>query len=274
MEQYRLTDNFFKDLFMEEERKKAIVTGGSRGIGRGVALVLVKAGYDVAFSYNTAENEALSLQEEICSIGGRSFLYQVNFENDGTACPFVEQAIVDLGGLDLLVCNAGVTRYNSLLTVDEEFIDRIYNLNYRSYIIMAGAASRHFVDKKVKGNIIFIASTRGIRAYPEDCIYGSLKAALIRAVESMALEMGQYGVRVNCIAPGATAIRGNYTMEELTHSPFTKSIAIPRKGTPAEIGYMVEYLASEKAAYITGDTIKIDGGLILPGPPEKPRTGT
>ena len=153
---------------MEEERKKAIVTGGSRGIGRGVTLVLAKAGYDVAFSYNTAKKEALSLQEEICSIGGRGFFYQVNFENDGTACPFVEQAIVDLGGLDLLVCNAGVTRYNSLLTVDEEFIDKLYNLNYRSYIIIAGAAARHFTSANVRGNIIFIASTRGIRAYPED----------------------------------------------------------------------------------------------------------
>ena len=258
---------------MPTDRKKAIVTGASRGIGRGTALVLAKAGYDIAFSYNTAKEEAQSLQDEIKSLGGQSFYYQVNFENDGVACPFTEQAIKDLEGLDLLVCNAGVTRHNSLLTVDEEFINKLYNLNYRSYIITSGAAARYFTEKKVKGNIIFIASTRGIRAYPEDCIYGSLKAALIRAVESMALEMGRYGVRVNCIAPGATANRGSFSMEELTQAPFTRNIAIPRKGTPAEIGCMVEYLASEKAAYITGDTIKIDGGLILPGPPERKHDG-
>jgi len=254
---------------MAEERKKAIISGGSRGIGRGVALVLAKAGYDIAFSYNTAKEEAQSLQNEIATLGGKSYFYQVNFENDGVACPFAEQAIKDLGGLDLLVCNAGRTRFNSLLTVNEEFINKLCNLNYRSYIILAGCAARYFADNKVKGNIIFIASTRGIRAYPEDCVYGSFKAALIRAAESMALEMGQYGVRVNCIAPGATANRGDYSMEELTKAPFTRNIAIPRKGTPAEIGYLVEYLASEKAAYITGVTIKIDGGLILPGPPEK-----
>ncbi|MCL2879498.1 MAG: SDR family oxidoreductase, partial [Treponema sp.] len=192
---------------MAAERKKAIISGGSRGIGRGVALVLAKAGYDIAFSYNTATEEAQSLRDEIISLGGRSFLYQVNFENDGVAVPFVEQAIKDLGGLDLLVCNAGKTRFNSLLAVDEEFINKLFNLDYRSYIIMAGAAARYFTDTKVKGNIIFISSTRGFRAYPEDCVYGSFKAALIRAVESMALEMGQYGVRVNCIAPGATANR-------------------------------------------------------------------
>lgn len=253
---------------MAADRKRAIISGGSRGIGRGVALVLAKAGYDIAFGYNTAKEKAQSLQEEISSLGSRSFFYQVNFEDDGVACPFAERAIKDLGGLDLLVCSAGKTRFNSLLTVDEEFINKLCNLNYRSSIILAGAAARYFTDNKVKGNIIFIASTRGIRAYPEDCVYGSFKAALIRAAESMALEMGQYGVRVNCIAPGATANRENYSMEELTKAPFTRNIAIKRKGTPEEIAYMVEYLASEKAAYITGVTIKIDGGLILPGPPE------
>jgi len=254
---------------MAAERKKAIITGGSRGIGRGIALVLTKAGYDITFSYNTEKEKAQSLQDEISSLGGRSFFYQVNFENDGVAVPFVEQAIQDLGGLDLLVSNAGRTRFNSLLTVNEEFINKLCNLNYRSGIVLAGAAARYFTDNKVKGNIIFISSTRGIRAYPEDCIYGSFKSALIRATESMALEMGPYGVRVNCIAPGATAHHENYSMEELTKEPFTRNIAIPRMGTPAEIGYMVEYLASEKAAYITGVTIKIDGGLILPGPIEE-----
>jgi len=254
---------------MKEKRKKAIISGGSRGIGRGVALVLARAGYDIAFSYNTVMEEAQSLQNEINLLGGRSFFYQNDFENDNVAGPFAEQAIEDLGGLDLLVCNAGKTRFNSLLTVNEEFINKLCNLNYRSYIVMAGVAARYFTDNKVKGNIIFIASTRGIRAYPEDCVYGSFKAALIRAVESMALEMGQYGVRVNCIAPGATANRENYSIEELTKAPFTRNMAIPRKGTPEEIGYLVDYLASEKAAYITGVTVKIDGGLILPGPPEK-----
>ena len=253
---------------MPECRKKAVITGGSRGIGRGIALVLAKAGYDVAVNYHTAREEAQSLQEELQALGARCFYAQASLEQDGVAGPFMENAIAELGGLDLLVCNAGVTRWNSLLTVDEAFINGLYNLNYRSYLITAGVAARHFVDKNVKGNIIFIASTRGYRAYPEDCVYGSLKAALIRAVESMALEMGKYGVRVNCIAPGATAVRGDFTPEELTSLPFTKKIPVPRAGTPAEIGYMVEYLASDKAAYITGDTIKIDGGLILPGIPE------
>jgi NAD(P)-dependent dehydrogenase (short-subunit alcohol dehydrogenase family) len=248
--------------------RKAFVTGGSRGIGRGIAKVLAKEGYDVAITYNTKLDEAKSLAAEIEQLGRKCFYYQASLEQDDVPEKVTKRAIEDLGGIDLLVCNAGVTRHNSLLTVDRESIDFLYKLDYRSYILCSKVAANYMVDNKIKGNIIFISSTRGIRAYPEDCLYGSLKAALNRAVESMALEMSHYGIRVNCVAPGATANRGNYTMEELTKSNIAKKIPAGRFGTPEEVGYLVEYLASDKAEYITGVTIKIDGGLILPGMPE------
>lgn len=249
--------------------KKAFVTGGSRGIGRGIAKVLAERGYDIAITYNSAEDEAKSLCEEIKTLGRKCFYYQASLENADVPEAVTKQAIQDLGGIDLLVCNAGLTKHNSLLTVDADFIDFLYGLNYRSYILCSKVAANYMVDNNIKGNIIFIASTRGIRAYPEDCIYGSLKAALIRGVESMALEMAEYGIRVNCIAPGMTAIRGDFSMEELTGRPFSQKIPLKRSGTPREIGYMVNFLASDECGYITGDTVKIDGGLILPGIPER-----
>lgn len=248
--------------------KKAFITGGSRGIGRGITQVLASSGYDIAFTYHSQVEEAKSLEAEIKGMDRKCFYYQASLENGDVPEKVTGQAIDDLGGLDLLVCNAGITRHNSLLTVDQESIDFLYGLNYRSYILCAKVAANHMKDNKIKGNIIFISSTRGIRAYPEDCLYGSIKAALNRGVESMALEMSHYGIRVNCIAPGATAIRGNYIGEELSQSNFAKKIPVGRLGTPEEVGYLAEYLASEKAGYITGATIKIDGGLILPGMPE------
>ncbi|HZJ58410.1 MAG TPA: SDR family oxidoreductase [Clostridia bacterium] len=248
--------------------KRAFVTGGSRGIGRGIAWVLAKAGYDIAITYNTQEEEARSLASEIEDLGKKCFYYQASMEQVDVPEAITARAIEDLGGIDLLVCNAGLTRKHSLLTMTADEIDFLYGLNYRGYLLCSKVAANYMVDNKVKGNIIFIASTRGIRSYPDDSIYGSLKAALIRGTESFALEMSQYGIRVNCVAPGATAIRGDFTHEELSSSNLAKKIPAGRFGTPKEVGYLVEFLASEKADYITGATIKIDGGLILPGMPE------
>jgi NAD(P)-dependent dehydrogenase (short-subunit alcohol dehydrogenase family) len=120
----------------------------------------------------------------------------------------------------------------------------------------------------VPGRIIFIASTRGIRAYPEDNIYGSLKAALIRSVQSLALELANYNITVNCIAPGAIKVRGDVAPEGLAEGYLAGKIPMKRFGSPEEIGYLAAYIASDEAGYITGETIRIDGGLILPGPKE------
>ena len=250
-------------------RKKAYVTGGSRGIGRGIVRVLSTAGYDIVFTYNSKKEEAEQLKTETEKKGVSCEYFQASLDQPDVAVPAAEKAIRILGGIDLFVSNAGLTKHNSLLTVEPELIDFVYTLNYRSYILGSKVAANYMVDNKIKGNIIFIASTRGIRAYPEDCLYGSLKAGLIRATESMALEMAPYGIRVNCVAPGMTEVRGESTPEVLTAGEFPKKIPLGRKGSSEEVGYLVEYLASEKAAYMTGNTVKIDGGLILPGMPER-----
>lgn len=245
--------------------KKAFITGASRGIGRGIALALAEEGYDIAFTYHSQEAEAKALCNEISALGCRCFYYQATLQEPEVPQAITQQAIDDLGGLDVLVANAGLTRHNSILTVTQEDIDFVYSLNFRSYILCSQVAASYMVEHEIKGSIIFISSTRGLRSHPEDCLYGGLKAGLNRGAESMALELAPYGIRVNVVAPGAIEVRDN----PLNGSAFDQLIPMKRKGTPQEVGQLVSYLVSEKSSYMTGNTVKLDGGLILPGIPEQ-----
>jgi NAD(P)-dependent dehydrogenase (short-subunit alcohol dehydrogenase family) len=249
--------------------KNVFITGGSRGIGAGIVRVLSAAGYDIAFTYHTEQGEAEALQKKVEALGRRCFFYQAALEEPEVPLEVSARAVKDLGGIDLLVCNAGLTRYNDLLNLDPALIDFVFSLNFRSYLLCAKAAANDMVARGAPGNIIFITSTRGIRAYPEDALYGGVKAALNRAAESMALDMAKHRIRVNCVAPGATAVRGGYSPEELSAGTFAPKIPLGRRGSPDEVGYLVRYIASDEAAYMTGNTIKLDGGLILPGMPER-----
>ncbi|MDR1060488.1 MAG: SDR family oxidoreductase [Clostridiales bacterium] len=260
--------------------KKAIVTGASRGIGRGIALCLARDGYDVAISYSTRAEDAESLKREIEARHGRAcHVFQASLQEPGEGVRLFGAAAERLGGLSLLVNNAGVTRLESILDLSEEILDHLINLNFRNYLLMAREAARHMVRHGVRGNIVNITSSRGERAYPGDSVYGGLKAGLNRAVQSMALDLAPYGIRVNNVAPGATRVR---TVEDLeregrgagNYHYLDSRIPLERYGTPEDIGNAVAFLASDKAAYITGVTLRIDGGLILPGMPEFPINGS
>ncbi len=251
--------------------KKAIVTGGSRGIGRGIAIKLAEAGYDVAITYATAAASAEAVKETIEAMGRKCYIYQVDLSDCSKAQPFVRQAAKDLGGLDLLVNNAGLTLTGHIADMPVKKIDTLINLDFKSYLLCTQTAARYMVKRGIKGNIINITSSRGERAYPFDSIYGGVKAALNRAVQSMALDLAPYGIRINNVAPGATQVR---TKEDLNidHDPYAElasRIPLERVGTPEDIAEAILFLASEKASYITGITLRVDGGLILAGMPER-----
>ena len=252
------------------DRKCALVTGGSRGIGRGIAVVLARSGYDLAITYASAEEEAVQTAAQVQESGGRCFVYQAALENDGVPETVASQAIAALGRLDLMVNNAGLTRLATLDKLDSGLMDFVYRLNWRAPMLCAQAAARHMIDRQIQGSIVNIASTRGIRAYGNDHLYGAMKAALIRSSESLALELSAYGIRVNVIAPGATMVRGEINRETAAQIGWAHKIPLGRYGTPEEVGHAVAYLASDQAAYITGAVLKMDGGLILPGMPEDP----
>jgi NAD(P)-dependent dehydrogenase (short-subunit alcohol dehydrogenase family) len=253
--------------------KKAFITGASRGIGRGIALRLAKEGYDIAFTYNSEEHDAKSLCEEIIKLGRKCFYYQASLEKPEVPEQITHQAIKDLGGLDVLVCNAGKTKFTSIRTLDVELMDFVYGLNYRSYALCTKVAANHMIENHVEGRILFISSRRSMRAYANDAIYGSLKAAINRMVESLAIELSTFGITVNTIAPGATSVRNNYSDEELRQGHISSLVPLGRKGKPDDIAGLVAYLVSDDSSYITGVTIKVDGGLILYGPNEDPNGG-
>ena len=226
--------------------KTAVVTGASHNIGQGIAIVLAEQGYDLAITYRSNEEGARETERALQELGRKCYVYQSTLDLAQGPQELMDRAHRDLGQIDLLVCNAANPGFRcSILTVTPEMVDDIYASNYRNYITCAGAAARYMVADKVEGNIIFITSTRAEMAYVDDYLYGSLKAAIKRATESIALDLSSYNIRVNCVAPGAIwPVKPG--MEERMKSPFvTESIPLHRVGTPREIGEAVAYVASD-----------------------------
>jgi NAD(P)-dependent dehydrogenase (short-subunit alcohol dehydrogenase family) len=255
--------------------KKAIVTGASRGIGRGIALKLAEQGYDIAFNYASQEGDAAKTAGEIEKRGRRAYYFQASLEREGAGVELFNNCVEKLQGLNLLVNNAGITRFQSLLDLTEEQMDFLINLDFKNYLIMSREAARYMVKQGVRGGIINITSSRGERAYPGDGVYGGMKAGLNRAIQSFALDLAPYGIRINNIAPGAIRVRsGEETARALPESKINfwdelgADIPLERSGLPEDIGGAAAFLASDDASYITGVTLRVDGGLILAGMPE------
>lgn len=255
------------------ERKKAIVTGGSSGIGRGIVYALAKEGYDVAFSYWSKPENAKKVVGELeqsCP-EGRFFCFEAELSADGAGKAFFQKAVEALNGLDLMVNNAGVTILERIFDLTEEHMDYLIRLLFRNYVILMRESARYMAARQIRGNIINISSVRGVSAHPGDLVYGGIKAALNRACQSAALDTAPYGIRVNNILPGATR---RFTPEEESKADpahlekiafLSKRIPLERYGTPEDIANAVLFLASEKASYITGISLVVDGGLSLPG---------
>ncbi len=260
--------------------KKAIVTGGSKGIGSGIVRKLAALGYDVVFSYASHEEDAFAVRDEVIkNTGVRCACFKALLNIPGNGKILFDQAVEFLGGLDLMVNNAGVTIFESLIDLTEENMDYMINLNFRNYCIMMHESVRYMIKNGVKGSIINITSSRGERAYPKDGIYGGIKAGLNRAIQSFALDAAPYGIRINNVAPGAIRIRSGEELKQMmakvggdTSVDFWdelgKVIPLERSGLPEDIAGAVAFLASDEASYITGVTLRVDGGLILPGMPE------
>lgn len=256
------------------ENRKAIVTGGSHGIGKGIVLELASQGCDIVFSYNTGEEAAQKVMQEVQEkYDTNCTCFQAAFQNRGSGEEFFNKAVEYLGGIDVLVNNAGMTRFENLLDITDEIFDLLINLDFRNYIMMMRIGAQYMQEHGIRGCIINITSSRGERAYPGDGIYGACKAGLNRAIESFALDVAPYGIRINNVAPGSIQIRSkqdppeNYELLDI-YEQLGRKIPLGRMGQPADIGKAVAFLVSEDASYITGITLRIDGGLILPGMPE------
>lgn len=255
---------------MSGKIKCALVTGASSGIGQGVALKLADEGYDIAITYAPGYDEAMKnsdgiekTKSDIEAKGRRCFVYAADFTDPAAPQETVDKVYKDMGQLDVLVANAGRDGRHSVLTSTAEDIDSFFNINLKSSLLLCGAVARYMVRDGIKGNIVFITSSRAERAYADDFIYGSTKAALKRACESIALDLSPYGIRVNCVAPGATKTR-----YDPLHEVLKDGIPLKRLAVPKDIAEIVAFLVSDNAEFITGIQVRVDGGLILPGLPE------
>ena len=282
--------------------KKALITGGERGIGRGIAIALAKEGYDIAYSYypkeQNAEEAVRVTTEAIRKEGREAYVFEADLSVKDGAKKLFDQAIEALGGLDLLVNNAGVNKPRPIYEFDDENFDYLINLDFRSYIMMMSYATKYMKDNGIRGCIVNITSSRGERAYPNCGLYCGMKAGLNRAVETFALDTAPYGIRINNVAPGATRIRSKEEIAAMTHGAETdyfwddeflkgadavkedfwdklgKRIPLRRTGLPEDVANAVVFLSSEKSSYITGVCLRVDGGLILPGMPENYPSGS
>ncbi|MDQ0915027.1 SDR family NAD(P)-dependent oxidoreductase [Paenibacillus sp. V4I5] len=246
--------------------KTALVTGGSRGIGRGIALAMAARGYDIAICHwKDADNAHLTAREIENQLNRQCVVFEGNLEEEEEPLKLAKEAIRTLGHLDVLVNNAGVTIFQNAANMELEKINRLLHLDLRAPLLLMQLVSSHMIEHGVRGSILNITSTRGERAYPGDAVYGGVKAALTRVTASIALDLAPYGIRVNCIAPGAIQTNDNRSDY---YRKFGQRIPLERPGTPEDIGKAAVWLTSDEASYITGTTIRVDGGLILPGMPE------
>ena len=280
-------------------RKKAIVTGGEIGMGRGILLVLAEEGYDIAFSYYpNSENVKSSIETTLTLLRERSaqgWCFPADLSKPDAPRRLFEKAVESLGGLDLLVNNAGVNIPLPLQDITENNFDYLVSLDLRAYVMMMHYAARYMIDNGIRGCLVNVSSSRGERAYANAGIYCGIKSCLNRMAEAFALDLASYGIRVNNVAPGAVRVRSDEELLSMTrgratdyfwNKEFLKNpelvkdhdfwdllgprIPLGRVGLPEDIGKAVAFLASDKASYITGVTLRVDGGLILPGMPEDP----
>lgn len=256
--------------------KKVLVSGGSSGIGQGIAIHMASLGWEVAFTYSTHPEGAEITRSRIEAVAGRCHVLEAHLEDEGAPERMVREARERLGGLDAFVCNAARDGRHSILTATRADMQRLACTNFFNYMLSAGEAARTMLRDEASGSIVFITSTRAVSPHPDDFLYGGLKAAVERAAQSMALDLACHGIRVNCVAPGATRVREWQQRDakpgELINGrpywPIEDTIPMGRMGQPKDVAQAVEFLCSEKSAYITGVTLRVDGGLSLPGMPE------
>lgn len=242
------------------ENKVALVTGASRGIGREIAMTLAKEGASVIINYNGSRERAEEVKNSIESEGGKAFLYPCDV-SDFQSCEEMAKDIVKTHGrLDILVNNAGITRDNLIMKMKEEDFDAVLNVNLKGTFNTIRHFSRQMLKQK-SGKIINISSVSGILGNAGQVNYAASKAGVIGLTKTMARELCSRGITVNAVAPGFVDTEMTEVLSEDIKEAACKQIPLGRFGKPSEIAAMVAFLASEKADYITGQVISVDGGM-------------
>ncbi len=240
--------------------KTALVTGASRGIGRAIALRLAKDGANVAVIYAGSADKAEAVVNEITALGVNAKAYRCNVADSAAVNETVKAVTNDLGKIDILVNNAGITRDGLMLRMKDEDFDAVLDTNLKGAFNMIRACYSGFIRKK-SGRIINISSVSGIMGNAGQANYSASKAGVIGLTKSVARELASRGITCNAVAPGF--IQTDMTENLGDNNPLLNSIPLGRMGKPEDIAAAVAFLASDSAAYITGEVLKVDGGLAI-----------
>lgn len=240
--------------------KTALVTGASRGIGRAIALRLAEDGANVAVIYAGSADKAEAVVNEITALGVNAKAYRCNVADSAAVNETVKAVTNDLGKIDILVNNAGITRDGLMLRMKDEDFDAVLNTNLKGAFNMIRACYSGFIRKK-SGRIINISSVSGIMGNAGQTNYSASKAGVIGLTKSVARELASRGITCNAVAPGF--IQTDMTENLGDNNPLLNSIPLGRMGKPEDIAAAVAFLASDSAAYITGEVLKVDGGLAI-----------
>lgn len=243
------------------EGKNAIITGASRGIGKGIAETFAAHGANVAFTYSSSEGPALELEKELQALGIKAKAYKSNAADYGEAENLVARVLEDFGGVDILVNNAGITKDNLLMRMGEEDFDSVIATNLKSVFNMTKAVQRTFLKQR-KGAIINMSSVVGVKGNAGQANYAASKAGMIGFTKSVALELGSRNIRCNAVAPGFIETEMTDKLDEKTVQGWRDAIPLKRGGSPLDVANACLFLASDLSAYITGQVLHVDGGML------------
>ncbi len=242
--------------------KTAVVTGASRGIGRAVALELAEQGANVVVNYSGSEAKAHEVVEAIKEMGGQAIAVRANVGNSEDVQAMMKEALSQFDTIDILVNNAGITRDNLLMRMKEDEWDDVININLKGVFNATKAVTRQMMKQR-SGRIINIASIVGVMGNAGQANYVAAKAGVIGLTKSTARELASRHITVNAIAPGFITTDMTDKLTEDIKAEMLKQIPLARFGDAKDIAAVVSFLASEKSAYITGQTIHVDGGMVM-----------
>jgi len=243
------------------EGKNVIITGASRGIGRGIATAFADQGANIAFTYSSSVHPAEELENELKEKGVQAKAYQSDAASFSACQDLIKMIHEDFEQIDVLINNAGITKDNLLMRMSEDDFDKVIEVNLKSVFNMTKAVQRTMLKQR-KGSIINMSSVVGLKGNAGQANYAASKAGIIGFSKSMALELGSRNIRTNVVAPGFIETEMTEKLDEKTIAGWRDAIPLKRGGTPEDIANACIFLASDMSAYITGQVLQVDGGML------------
>ena len=245
-----------------EESKTVFVTGGSRGIGKEVALKFAENGYNVVINYVSSKTNVQELISEFENKGVKALVMQADVTDKEAIEEVVKKAIEEFGAIDVLVNNAGITRDNLLMRMSEEEFDKVIEINLKGTYIVTKAVTKYMMKKR-KGSIINLSSVVGVAGNAGQCNYSASKAGIIGFTKSIAKELASRNIRSNAVAPGFIETDMTAVLSDEVKENIHNQIPLKRMGTAEEVANLIYFLGSDESSYITGQVINVDGGMVM-----------